>query len=956
MQRSDSGEPTVRMLPFTAVCRARGEICSLEKTTEDSRSIQNRSLERRIKPVLAGKGIVLKKLSTRLRCYMDIEKLEKAIGSLALNSNPDSNELSIMGIRRQLDEVVKQFIQRKEQYWKGEWSLSEEVSLITSSLRTFFVLLMASQRRTAEWRIASSAAGKRLHSMFPVSNKPETLPQPSIEHALNDPTSSYHRADLLICIRVLKVVEQIVFSRTHSCAGPFTVCTSVAGINEISPSFVSVLNSIGVCLSYDTTERFRMKLIAEREKFGPWHSDNIDKSATVLCQFDNWDIKPLHSVKVDGKQLPKVNGSLLQGLPKKKRQRDINRAEHGTAKRQKLEMTWKNTKVLGNRTSFSQNFLSTDNVQLLKQFNDTVFGLVCFHRHSLLGGKNRSLNEYNTGTSPEYEHDIPNPVNFRTLLLSAFKQHGGRDPNDDSLFDRHVVYVEVSRESAADLLTVRRFIQLLEDQIRPGEAGRPRYVVLGGDQPSFKMYGDLWLDSWRKSDNSTNESQPVGASNEQRAPSRKLKIHEWLVPIPGFFHAEKQAMYSLYKEMLDGVGLQELASCAGLSQSIVSKILKHSHARNNRAVLFNLCCAMILHVIDIVTAEDSVIEKHLKELHAQAKAKPVSSESGERFNLKDNSTQSDALPSGDLYNAASGFITKTILAVGKMLHEKVSDTFSTGPNGKHFVTTVLFTCLLPTVGFHVLSRTGHTDFIDAFWYRHNSILHASNHLKYQELSLFYAFFRGIIPEAIESELYKTKPGKIVTKLISFTGMNRSGYDRRGWTYVHLDESLEMMIVRHLKGLNVNFISHLENSAAWLLEVSMLRSLARLFTGASRAYGRKRLQDDTGEQLGPLNQFDRNTIQWKTVSRMLHMMREVGFLNYQHRGAEWLTNVFSSPPQRLNIKQEQEKLLQIEEHGRLSAELHLSAVLPEVFGPLTASDRVKHFYGKKFKNGRLRESF
>ena len=32
-------------------------------------------------------------------------------------------------------------------------------------------------------------------------------------------------------------------------------------------------------------------------------------------------------------------------------------------------------------------------------------------------------------------------------------------------------------------------------------------------------------------------------------------MHEWLIPFPGFFHAEKQAMYSVCKEMLDGLGL-----------------------------------------------------------------------------------------------------------------------------------------------------------------------------------------------------------------------------------------------------------------------------------------------------------------------------------------------------------------------------------------------------------------
>ena len=43
-----------------------------------------------------------------------------------------------------------------------------------------------------------------------------------------------------------------------------------------------------------------------------------------------------------------------------------------------------------------------------------------------------------------------------------------------------------------------------------------------------------------------------------------------------------------------------------------------------------------------------------------------------------------------------------------------------------------------SVRFHVLSRTAHTDRTQAFWFHHNSILHATNHLKYQELSIFFA--------------------------------------------------------------------------------------------------------------------------------------------------------------------------------------------------------------------------
>lgn len=71
------------------------------------------------------------------------------------------------------------------------------------------------------------------------------------------------------------------------------------------------------------------------------------------------------------------------------------------------------------------------------------------------------------------------------------------------------------------------------------------------------------------------------------------------------------------------------------------------------------------------------------------------------------------------------------MEAGTLVRKKVEELFSTDPSGKHLVYTVLHTCLLSTVGFHVLSRTGHTNFTEAFGFKQNAILHASNPLKYQ---------------------------------------------------------------------------------------------------------------------------------------------------------------------------------------------------------------------------------
>lgn len=92
------------------------------------------------------------------------------------------------------------------------------------------------------------------------------------------------------------------------------------------------------------------------------------------------------------------------------------------------------------------------------------------------------------------------------------------------------------------------------------------------------------------------------------------------------------------------------------------------------------------------------------------------------------------------------------------IKDQVQKRFSKGPNGTNFVGTILYTCLLSTAGFHVLSRTGHTDLTEAFWFHHLPILHTTNHLKYQELSIFYAFLRGKIPNMVVETLHSEKPG------------------------------------------------------------------------------------------------------------------------------------------------------------------------------------------------------
>lgn len=214
-------------------------------------------------------------------------------------------------MRRMLDEVSKYFMLNKERYWRGERSLAAEISAIPSALWSDVTMLLVSEWRLRAWTVVAQNTGSKLQSLFPLSNAACEPPSPSIEDALNSSLSEYSRTDLLISIRALKIIEQMVLSRSNGVGGPFTISLSIAGICEVSTSFVSVHNAIGMFLSYSTTEKYRQELIAERERVGPWDATMMNEVVIPAFQFDNWDIKPFQAVKVDGKTMPKVNGSLL---------------------------------------------------------------------------------------------------------------------------------------------------------------------------------------------------------------------------------------------------------------------------------------------------------------------------------------------------------------------------------------------------------------------------------------------------------------------------------------------------------------------------------------------------------------------------------------------------------------------------------------------------------------------
>lgn len=483
--------------------------------------------------------------------------------------------------------------------------------------------------------------------------------------------------------------------------------------------------------------------------------------------------------------------------------------------------------------------------------------------------------------------------------------------------------------SSADVLTIHQKLSLLYLRLKPGQPGCPRFIVVSGDQPTYRMLVRIWRKSYLERKN---------ASESNHASFEGGKVHEWLVPFPGFFHIEKQSLFHLCKEMLHGMGLQELAACSGLSQGHANKILQHSHARNNRAVLFSICAAMMVHCIDLLLTECPDLKDAISMVSSMSESEERASEDQTRSRLMKYTTE---------------LVTQKTIRIRSLCRARVSSFFSQNPNDRHLMNTILLLCLLPTVGFHVLSRTGHTDVVDSFWLQLNTVLHTSGHLKYQELYLFYGFFRSIMPRTTFKELFTRKPGAMVARVPRFTAGLASPipgcpYDEREHTYVHLDEALEMLIIRHVKGLNTIMLPFLESYKAWLLAVCKARNIARTVTAASRSFGRIRNDEHS---LAPgllLGGYDCSAVQCSSVRSMVELMRSKGFLSLEHRQSEMLRNAFSEGQEELPNMDVQKRILEINNLGRKSAEIHASAMFPDIFGGLSKEDCVKFFGGKRLK--------
>ena len=498
-----AGTPNARFLPVSEVRKLRTVLH--EKSIEGSRHVCGKTVESRIGPVLAARNVHSYSLSRKFRCYAMQNSLSDSLNSIMFLSTGDEVLLSPRERRRMMATVCQRFLEYEEKYRLGKWLLSEEIMAVPSKLWASMIIEMASKKQLASWKVASAAKNIAITKLFPVCNDKALVPAGDIDNFASLSLQSdsgkgcLPRADFVLSIRALKVVEQIAVSRSRLCVGPLTETLSVAGIMECTPSWRSVLHSLGIVTSLGRSESFRKRLIAEREKAtrGAFESVRVD-DRIVTVQIDNFDILPLHSLKAAGKALPMISGTATQRILRSRKRRRIEKAsceEHiPCAQSTAPQCNWLRVNdTFISREVFVASFNTEKDRCILNDFFDIVFGIVYQNRARLMDISEEKQKFTRGRTELLYKHQ---GLNFRSLLLSCFKQHGGVESDDPTLYDQEVLFVDVSRMSAADILTIHEKIALIMRLLTPGNPGCPRYIVVSGDQPTYRMLVKIWRNSY----------------------------------------------------------------------------------------------------------------------------------------------------------------------------------------------------------------------------------------------------------------------------------------------------------------------------------------------------------------------------------------------------------------------------------------------------------------------------
>lgn len=139
--------PSTRFLPVVHVMELRKHLNTL--AVSPSSDINNKTVESRIRPILAARNVYIYSLSRKFRCYALSGALSNTVNSIVSLSGAEEVNVLPKERRRLLQEVGLRFWMQRGNYRAGKWPLSEEILSIPPRLWTTTILDMASNRHLA---------------------------------------------------------------------------------------------------------------------------------------------------------------------------------------------------------------------------------------------------------------------------------------------------------------------------------------------------------------------------------------------------------------------------------------------------------------------------------------------------------------------------------------------------------------------------------------------------------------------------------------------------------------------------------------------------------------------------------------------------------------------------------------------------------------------------------------
>ena len=517
------------------------------------------------------------------------------------------------------------------------------------------------------------------------------------------------------------------------------------------------------------------------------------------------------------------------------------------------------------------------------------------HKHSITSEEHKSQRSY------------------RHVILEAMEgSFGGK---------ARVVYVDVRKSDQNEEKNLLEYVAKLRMEFNSciGDE-KPFYIAVVGDEPIFKKLFQLWLDSY------LNQTQ----------------LCNWMIPIPGGFHIDKQGIIPLIKSYLSGIGIEELARFSGLSSKHQREVVGLKHYRKNRRFLSQVTAASILRLCDVLCSENAKLAGNVEQLLLDIRGSGTAenAQRSEEFWRRRREDQRRELPN-QCELALSRDVHPGIIRIGRLICEDVRRVAGQRPGGSKNMQILaeegILNMLVPWMGYNILTRAGQTHIVDEFWFVFCGVLHKSNKLRYQDNLLWYVFIKDRMPEAVRRALYTS--GNFVM----------SSSDTCMHVNSHLDEGNESGIIRDVK-INVKTCdaTFIQNAPSWIQRVAQANDILEIQLLPSRRSSSMQMDVSSRTDSSRFALKDREKRTATNVAYMYEFLTEREWLGSRHVGEKHVVNYLSDTnfPVKDIIA---DAHLNARMDGIQLSKLHLCAILTEQFGTLSKEEEL--FVFGKYKPAR-----